>query len=321
VEAPQSFYGQSATHFALPLYVRRETEVDGRLILDLAEMFLSTLVFPGTRVTTLWTKRAGQGAKLNMGAFTSSRWKAAQKKILRNEYAVVNIEAQTPDFRNQKIWFDAHVNPIGGEEFVTGTWKVMSSVSYLRHLAAAPEKIDALLTLAKHAWNGTPGGPAYGYGNLALTLARPIFDPHNPPPPGTPFPPESIKPPTERAHAVPIAYVGNDIELNLGHFYTHDKGIKGAFWANFLSASHVARAGGEAALTAALNGLRVERLQHGGLLVVATENPLPEDTDATRERFWRLDEALRPAFLSREETSSGKSDMLSYFYRERPPVR
>lgn len=59
----------------------------------------------------------------------------------------------------------------------------------------------------------------------------------------------------------------------------------------------------------------------GGLLIVATDSPLPEDTDTTRERFWRLDEALQPAFISREQTAETMRGMLGYFYRERPPVR
>jgi hypothetical protein len=257
-----------------------------------------------------------------MGAFTSSRWKAAQKKVLNNDYAVVSIEAETPDFPNQKIWFTAHVNPIGRDEvLIAGTWKVMCSMSYLRHLAAAPTKVEALLQLAKQAWNGTPGGAAYGYGNLAITLARPPFDPHKPRAAGAPLPWEYIKPPVERVHAVPIAYVGSDIEGNLEQLYVRNRGIKGALWANFLSAAHVAMAGGEDALKMKLNGMRVELLGHGGLLVTATDSPLPEDTDATRERFWRLDEALQPAFISREQTAETMRGMLGYFYRERPPVR
>jgi len=67
--------------------------------------------------------------------------------------------------------------------------------------------------------------------------------------------------------------------------------------------------------------MRVEALQHGGLLIVATDSPLPEDTEDTRERFWRLDEALQPAFLVREQMTETKRGMLGYFYRERPPVR
>jgi Protein of unknown function (DUF3396) len=321
VEPPQPLYKQSATHFALPLYLRAETHVDGRLIADLADTFLSTLLFPTTQPTSLWTKRPAGGAKLNMGEFTGSRWKTAQRKLLSNEYAVVHIEAVTPDFPNQKISFGAQVNLIGGDEFpIKGMWNVTCSVSYLRHLAAAPAKIDALLQLAKRAWNDTPGGPAYGYGNLAFSIARPLFDPNDPRPPRFALPPD-VEPPAERVHAVPIAYVGSDIELNLENLYGRDRGIKGAFWANFLSAPHVAMAGGEATLKTKLNGMRLERLEHGGLLIVATDSPLPEDTHATRERFWRLDEALQPAFISRDETSEGKRGMLSYFYRERPPVR
>ena len=322
MESPQSVYNQSATHFALPLYVRGDTQIEGRLIADLAEMFLSTLLFPGTQPTALWTKRAGQGAKLNMGDFTSARWKAAQTKLLKNEYAVVNIEAQTPDFPNQKIWFNAHVNPIGGKEFLdSGTWKVMCSISYLRHLAASHTKLEALLHIARKAWDATPGGPAYGFGHVAITLARPPFDPWRPRQPGSPLPWEYVKPPETRAHAVPIAYVGNDIEGNLAGSYVRGRGIKGAFWANFLSAAYVAMAGGEASLRTKLSAMRVESLQHGGLLIVAAESPLPEDTDGTRDRFWRLTEALQPAFLSREQTAETMRGMLGYFYRERPSVR
>ena len=79
--------------------------------------------------------------------------------------------------------------------------------------------------------------------------------------------------------------------------------------------------GGEASLKTKLTGMRVEPLEHGGLLVVATDSPLPEDTDATHELFWRLDEALQPAFISREQTTEMKRGMLGDFYRERPPLR
>jgi len=39
MEPPQPIYNQSATHFALPLYLRGKTEVDGQLIADLAEAY------------------------------------------------------------------------------------------------------------------------------------------------------------------------------------------------------------------------------------------------------------------------------------------
>ena len=217
MEPPQTLYNQSATHFAMPLYLRTDTEVERRLIADLAEIFLSNLLFPGTRLTALHTKRPGEGAKLNMGDFTAAGGRPPRRKILNSEYAVVSIEAETPDFPHQKIWFTAHVNPARRRRVSDRRHdgRCMCSVSYLRHLAASPEKVEALLDLAKRAWNGTPGGPAYGYGNLAITLARPMFDPRTPRPPGAPLPWEYIKPPDERVHAVPIAYVGNDIEGNL----------------------------------------------------------------------------------------------------------
>jgi hypothetical protein len=83
------------------------------------------------------------------------------------------------------------------------------------------------------------------------------------------------------------------------------------------SAPHVAMVGGEETLREKLREMRVERLNHGGLLVVATDSPLPDDTQATRERFAKLHGALQPAFLSREETPENKRGMLGYFYRER----
>jgi hypothetical protein len=321
VEALASVYGQSATGFVLSLYLREDTQVDGRLIVDLAEEFISHLLFPSTRLNWLWTKRAGDGAKLNIGDFTSARWKAAQKKFLGNQFAVLTLRAQTPDFPNQEIWFSAHVNPLGGAEFLSaGKWEVRCSLPYLRHLAASAGKVDALLQLATHAWNATPGGPAYGYAHLAHSLARPRWDIRTPKPPNVLSPWDCIKPPIERAHAVPIAYTG-DNELNLSALYVHNAGIKGAFWANFLSPVHVALAGGEAALRQTLHGMRIDRLEHGGVLIVATDSPLPEDTEATRERFWRLDEALQPAFISHVGLRDTFRDMLGYFYRERPPVR
>jgi hypothetical protein len=322
VEEPHILYNQSATHLTLPVYLRPDTQVEPRLIADLADFFLSHLLFPGTRLTALHTKKPGEGARLNMGEFTPARWKAARNKILKGEYAVVEIRGETADFPRQKIWFSAHVNPVGGNEFlVAGTVTVQCSVSYLRHVAASREKTEALIGLGKLAWNGVAGGPAYGYGNLALTLARPAFDAAKPRLPGGPMPWTYIKPPDRRAHAVPVAYVGNDIEGNLAPLYCKDAGVKGALWANFLSAAHVTLAGGEAVLRRELNGMRVDRLEHGGLLVVATDSPLPEDTGETRSRFLRLDEALRPAFLSREDTPEIKRGMLGYFYRERPPLR
>ncbi len=306
----------------MPLYLRPETEVEPQTIGDLAEFFLTNLLFPATRLTALHTKRAGVGARLNIGEFTSPRWKAAQKKIIRGEYAVVEIRGETRDFPRQKIWFSAHVNPTGGNELlVAGTIAVQCSLSYLRHLAVSPERVEALLNIARMAWSRVPAGPAYGYGNLAITLARPVFDPRMPRSPGASMPWEYIKPPEHRVHPVPIAYVGHDIEGNLASLYCNNCGIKGAFWANFLSAAHVELAGGEAALKRQVNGMRVEALDHGGMLVIATTTPLPDDTEDTRARFLRLDDALRPAFLSRDETPEMKRGMLGYFYRERPPLR
>jgi hypothetical protein len=61
-------------------------------------------------------------------------------------------------------------------------------------------------------------------------------------------------------------------------------------------------------------------LNHGGLLIVATESPLPEDTEENRDRFLRVHTALQPAFLSYQQTTEMQRPLLSYFYRERPSI-
>ena len=90
-----------------------------------------------------------------------------RKKLRANEHAVLRLEAQTPDFPDRKIDLYVHVNPPGGTEILqSGTVEVTCSVASLRHLAASPDKVEALLGLGIKAWNGI--GPAYGFGNLAI---------------------------------------------------------------------------------------------------------------------------------------------------------
>lgn len=317
MEPPQTLYNQDATHFVLSFYIRPEVSVPGAFMLELANTFLKDLLFPGCRPALLDTKLPGEGRELNMGDFSERRWNAAVKKLLGNQYAVLGIKAHTLDFPNQKIWLNVHVNPPGGDEFLDSeTIAISCSVSYLRHIAASPQKIDALLQFGKRVWNGIERGPAYGFGNLAITLMRPPFDPFAPIPPGTPFPRPLMAPPGERVHAIPIAYGGTDIDGNLSQLYVKDRGIKGAFWTNYLSAAHVALAGGTEQLRGRMPGIRVEPLDHGGLMVVATDSPLPEDSDENRRRFTTVHGALQPAFLSREATTPMMRPLLGYFFRE-----
>jgi hypothetical protein len=259
VEPAQPLYNQSATHFTLRIFIHPDAEVHGQLAIELADRFVADLLFPGTRLTFLCTKRAGEGAKMNEGDYSDRRWTATLRKLRANELAVLWLWAQTPDFPNQKIWLSIHVNPPGGDEhLIAETVDVSCSVSYLRHLAASPERVEALLSLGTIAWNGS-GRPAYGFGNLAIS-------PHRPPvvewarmPAGTPL----IAAPVERAHPIPVAHVG-EIDLNLEQLYVEGRGLKGAYWANFLTADHVALAGGESTLRAALPGMRIEPLEGGG---------------------------------------------------------
>lgn len=98
------------------------------------------------------------------------------------------------------------------------------------------------------------------------------------------------------------------------------KGIKGAFWASYLSATYVSMAGGEAAIRAGLPGIRIEPLADGGLLVVATDSPLPEDSEESRRRFLAVHRVLQPAFLSRAETSEKQAGAARPFL-PRVPLR
>ena len=318
MQPPETVYNQKASHFRLGFFIGPDTEVRGDLVVELAEWFLAHLLFPGCRPVSLDTKRRGDGNAPNMGEYSERRWKASVKKARAGEYAVLGIEVQTPDVPQQKIWFYAHVNPPGGDEFLdSGTIEVSCSLAYLRHLAVSPAKVDALLEFGRRTWNGVHGGPAYGFGNLAIILARPRFGALAPRPPGAPMPWDIIMPPAEPAHAIPVAYVGNDVDGNLASLYCKGRGIKGAFWANYLSAAHVRLAGGFEELRAKLSGIRAEPLEHGGMLVVATDSPLPEDSADNHRRFRRVHEALRPSFLSRDETPEGKRPMLGHFYREK----
>jgi hypothetical protein len=160
MQAAQALYGQNATHLVLRLFLRPETDVGGALVAELAQTFLSDLVLPGCRLTSLDTKRPGIGPKLNMGEFSDRRWQAAVKKILAGEYAVAGIKAQTPASPDEQIWLTTHVNPPGTEEGrVSGTVEVMMSVSYLRRLVALPEKWRRWSSSAARRGTASTAGP------------------------------------------------------------------------------------------------------------------------------------------------------------------
>ena len=308
-------YQQDATQFTLRFFVKPATAVNGQLVLELAELFLSDLVFSGCRPCALWTKAPGMDQKPSIGEFSEKRWQTAAKKLRANENAVLRIEAQTPDIRNQKIDFYVHVNPPGGGEILqSGIVEVTCSLPYLRHLAGSPEKVEALLGFGRETWNRI--GPAYGYANLAIVQKRPVFSPSAAG--GAAFRPGPIPPPAEPVHPIPIAYTGADIDGNIDVLICAGRGIKGSFWANYLSAAHLSMAGGASLLIARLEPIRVETLSDGGMLIVAADTPIPEDSEENRQRFLRLHAALQPALLSRDETPEGKRALLGYFYREHP---
>ena len=229
------------------------------------------------------------------------------------------LHAQIPDFPHQRISFSVHVNPPGGDDIrVPGSIEVLCTIAYLRHLAASPEKIEALLRWGKQAWEGTPGGAAYGYANVAMLPRRPVFDLSvSARRFSGVFGPRALSgPPAERPHAIPVAHIGSEVDGNLETFFCSGRGVKGAFWANYLSAACVAMVGGRSHIEAAAAGMRLEPLSEGALLLVATDSPLPDDSAENRERFLAVQCVLRPAFLSRQETPELKRGLLGYFYRD-----
>lgn len=306
----QRVYGQDATHFTLRFVLGPDPTVDGQLVLALADTFLQRLLFRGSPPVSIWTKPPGMGKKISVAEFSDKRWETARKKIRTNANAVLRLEAKTADFPNQTIAVFAHANPPGGSETIhAGTIAVTCSIPYLRHVSASHEMVDALIGFGVQVWKNTK--PAYGFGNLAAIPKRA----------GLPFaegglPQIDIVPPPDRVHPIPVAATGNDIDGNLDGLIVKGRGIKGAYWANYLSATHVSMAGGAQSIADRLAGMRVEPLGDGGLLIVATDTPMPEDSEENRQRFVRLEAALKPVFLSRADTPENKRALLGYFFRE-----
>lgn len=319
-----SLYNQDVTDFDLRIWIRPDVETDSALLVALAEEFIANLVLPGCQVTTLWTKRPDEEAKLNSGDFSERRWNAAVKKLRAGDYHVLRLEARNPHWPTHQISFGAQINPPAGLRRypvpVIGDVHVRCSLSYLRQLAESRERVEALLHLGEAAWNGVRGA-AYGFGNLRFFEKIVPFNPLGPLDPAY-VPPwdQPQRAPDVRPHAIPVAYTGLNVDLNLEDHYCAGRGIKGAFWANYLSKVYVDMAGGERRVRDDLSSFRIEALHGGSLLVIATDNPLPEDTEENRQRFLTLHRVLQPAFISRTETTDKKRGLLSYFYRERASV-
>jgi hypothetical protein len=319
-----SLYNQDVTDFDMRIWIRPDVETDGALLLALAEEFIANLVLPGCQLTSLWTKRPEEDAKLNIGDFSDRRWNASVKKLRAGEYHVLRLEARNPHWPTHQVSFGAQINPPPERRRypvpVIGDVHVRCSLSYLRQLAESRERVDALIQLGEAAWDGVGGG-AYGFGNLRFFEKIVPFNPLGPQDPDYVPPWEQPKSaPDVRPHAIPVAYTGLNVDLNLEDHYCAGRGIKGAFWANYLSKVYVDMTGGEQRVRDGLPGFRIEALRAGGLLIIATDSPLPEDTEENRQRFLTLHRVLQPAFISRTEATDRKRRLLSYFYRERASV-
>jgi hypothetical protein len=309
----EPLYGQTVTHFTLKLFLD-DHPVEGRVIVDLAQLFLSDLLVPGARPVRLHTRRPGLTAKLNEGPFSERRWTDAMKKTLAGEYGVLDVAVEDPGRADRTAGLLCIVNPSRATHAtVHGRIELSCSLPYLRALVAETAGVDAVLRLGGAAWRAAPGGAAYGYANVALTPSRPMFGQPGWQPPG-PGLLTSIAPPAVRPHAIPVAYTG-DVDGNLEALFRAGRGIKGAFWANFLAGRHVRLLGADSVLRARLGDARVEPLGDDGLLIVTTASPLPEDCEDNRRRFLDLSRVLEPAFISRAETPETKRALLGYFAR------
>lgn len=317
-------YGQRVTGFDLRLFIRPGAVTDGALLVELGEHVMRKLVLPRCTLTGLWTKRAQLDARMNIGDFTEARWSAAVPKLRAGTYHVVELIAEDPDRVDHRIMFGAQVNPPerqrGYPVPVVGTVTVRCSLSYIRELARSPERVEALLDLGRTGWNGTEEA-AYGFANLAYSPRIVPFSASGPQHPDWLPPWEQPRgTPDVRPHPIPVAFVGLNVDMNLEESYCAGRGIKGAFWANFLTRDHVERTGGERTLRDGLPGCRIEPLRDGGLLLVATASPVPEDTPEHRERFLALHRHLQPIFIPRSGTPERKHSLLGYFYRERASI-
>lgn len=317
-------YGQPVTGFDLRLFIRPDVVTDGALLVALGEQVMRTLVLPGCRVSGLWTKRAQDDARLNTAKFSEARWARAVPKLRRGTYHVLELIVEDPGRPSHRLMFGAQINPPeerrGYPVPVIGTVGVRCSLSYISELASSRDGVDALLRLGMMAWDGTEGA-AYGFGNLVYSERIVPFNPTGPQDPEYVLPWDRPRPaPDRRPHPVPVAYVGLNVDTNLESAYCGGRGIKGAFWTNFLNAEYVAMTGGEQRLREGLPDCRIEPLRDRGLMIVATESPLPEDTAENRERFLALHRHLQPAFVSRSGTPGHKRGLLSYFFRERPSI-
>jgi len=183
MDACESLYDQPAMYFTLRLFLKEGTFVPGRLIVELATTFLAELVLRHADPSGSGPSARRDDAKLNTGDFSERRWNAAVKKIVSGEFSALTIFAEDPDSPTQKVSFSTLVNPNrirGSFNFAPRYHRRHCSVSYLRQLVASPAKIETLLRFGTAAWEGVPGGPAYGYGNLGFIPPRVPFNPHGP---------------------------------------------------------------------------------------------------------------------------------------------
>lgn len=300
----ETLYGQPATHLALSIFLRKDHVAEGGPVVELCERFMSGLLVPPYKPVNLTTIRSGASTRDNSGPFNERRWKDTQKKLLSGDYSFVFIDGKVHENEKPSPWFLASFNNKAGGDLSFGLVTVSFTLPYARQ--APPSWVEDLLSFGAAAWKGLGG--AYGYANIA----------YSPPRGGAGrLPWELEEPPERRAHAVPVAFSAADNELK--GLYASGKGIKGAFWANFLDADRVKALGGEARLGTLLPGFLIQPLE-GGLLIVATEHPLPPDTQECRERFLALHRALQPAFLEKSKVPEHRKPLLSYFFRERESI-
>lgn len=304
--SPNVKYGTTeAEAFALRLFIAPEQCVPGAALGQILERFSDSLVLPGYALQTLYSRTPGVAIKPNTGPFSDRRWSQMLRRVREGEIGVIGCEVRDPPLRSG-IALSIIANPEKSDgPHVCGSISVECDLSYLLALRSF-QRVSDLISFGSAAWVSAGTGGVYGYANLGVGSARRNARPW-----------EVSRKATPIEHPIPVALVGSSVDSDLCPWICKGAGIKGAFWSNFLNDGYLRRVGGINVLRQQLPAVRIEALGSGGLMVLASEDPIPEDTEPNRMLYMQLCRALRPAFIPRGELPEHLQYKLGQFYLER----
>lgn len=101
---------------------------------------------------------------------------------------------------------------------------------------------------------------------------------------------------------VPLPNIGGMVDENLKHPIAEGGGIRGAFWANLISADYLSRLNVDSEKIKSLDLEKAIHLDGGGLALFVSSTPLGAASDSELyQKYDRLRDFLRPAFISEQE--------------------